>query len=88
MGEIFMAREAGPELVGRIGRRTAVANNAQIVEAVSRGVYEAVSSAMQSGTTTVQLDVRADEGIIVKKAAQGFREAVMQTGELPFPVPV
>ena len=32
--------------------------------------------------------VRADEGIIVKKASEGFREYVMQTGELPFPVPV
>ena len=87
MGEIFMARETGPELVGRIGRRTAVVNNSQIVEAVSKGVYEAVANAMQGGTT-VQLDVRADEGIIVKKASQGFTQHVMQTGELPFPVPV
>ena len=88
MGEIFMARESGPELVGKIGSRTAVANNQQIVESVSRGVYEAVSAAMQSGSTTVKLDVRAEEGIIVKKASQGFTEYVMQTGELPFPVPV
>lgn len=88
MGEIFMANEAGPELVGRIGSRTAVANNNQIVEAVSRGVYEAVTAAMPNGSTTVQLDVRADEGIIVRKAAQGFKDYVTQTGELPFPVPV
>lgn len=87
MGEIFMAREAGPELVGRIGRRTAVANNGQIVEAVSKGVYDAVLAAMPGGST-VSLDIRADEGIIVKKAANGFKEFVMQTGELPFPVPV
>lgn len=87
LGEFFMAREAGPELVGRIGRRTAVANNAQIVEAVSRGVYEAVSAAMPGGST-VSLDIRADEGIIVKKAVKGINEFVTQTGELPFPVPV
>lgn len=37
-GEMFVAREAGPELVGRIGRRTAVANNDQIVTSVSEGV--------------------------------------------------
>lgn len=88
MGEIFVAREAGPELVGKIGTRTAVANNAQIVDAIKAGVYEAVSAAGNSGSTVVQLDVRADEGIIVKKASQGFREHVMQTGELPFPVPL
>ena len=46
MGEMFIAREAGPELVGKIGNRTTVANNDQIVEAVSRGVYEAVAAAM------------------------------------------
>ena len=45
-GELFIAREAGPELVGRYGGHTAVMNNTQIVSAVSDGVYRAVSSAM------------------------------------------
>lgn len=45
-GELFFAREAGPELVGSIGGRTAVANNDQIVQAVSDGVFNAVVSAM------------------------------------------
>ena len=48
-GEAFIARENGPELVGRIGSRNAVANNDQIVEAVSRGVYSAVVAAMSAG---------------------------------------
>ena len=38
VGEAFIAREAGPELVGTIGRRTAVANNDQIVEGIAYGV--------------------------------------------------
>ena len=46
MGEMFIAREAGPELVGRIGSKATVANNDQIVTAVSQGVYEAVRAAM------------------------------------------
>lgn len=46
VGEMFIAREAGPELVGRIGNRSTVANNDQIVTAVSEGVYAAVRSAM------------------------------------------
>jgi hypothetical protein len=45
-GELFVAREAGAEMVGSIGRRTAVANNDQIVSAVSAGVAKAVSSVM------------------------------------------
>lgn len=49
-GEVFIAREAGPELVGSIGGHTAVANNDQIVEAVASGVYDAVSSAMGSNS--------------------------------------
>lgn len=37
-GQLFIAREAGAEMVGAIGRRTAVANNDQIVEGISAGV--------------------------------------------------
>ncbi len=44
-GQMFIARESGPEMVGRIGGRTAVANNDQIIDGVSKGVYMAVSSA-------------------------------------------
>ncbi len=43
-GQAFIARENGiPEMVGTIGRRTAVANNEQIVESVASGVAEANS---------------------------------------------
>lgn len=37
-GQLFIAREAGAEMVGAMGRRTAVANNDQIVEGISAGV--------------------------------------------------
>lgn len=37
-GQLFIAREAGAEMVGAMGRRTAVANNDQIVEGISTGV--------------------------------------------------
>ena len=49
MGQMFVAREAGAELVGNIGGRTAVMNNDQIVESVSAGVYQAVLAALGSG---------------------------------------
>jgi len=48
LGHPFIAREAGPELVGTLNGRTAVVNNDQIVEAVSSGVYAAFMSAFES----------------------------------------
>ena len=62
MGEMFIAREAGPELVGRIGNRSTVANNDQIIEGITAGVYKAVVAAMsqnsggQSQNVNVYLD--------------------------------
>lgn len=41
-GQLFIAREAGAEMVGSIGRRTAVANNDQITEGVADAVFAAL----------------------------------------------
>ena len=40
-GQLFIANEAGPELVGQYGNKSAVVNNEQIVRSVSDGVYAA-----------------------------------------------
>lgn len=49
-GQLFQAREAGPELVGKFGSSTGVMNNDQIVRSVSGGVesgtYRAISPVM------------------------------------------
>lgn len=42
-GQLFVAREAGPEMVGTIGGHTAVANNDQIVAGIQNGVAQANS---------------------------------------------
>lgn len=45
-GELFLARESGsPEMVGKMGGNTAVANNEQIVTGISSGVSKGVSDA-------------------------------------------
>lgn len=49
VGEMFIAREAGPEFVGRIGSSNVVANNQQIVDSVAKGVAQAVASVMTGG---------------------------------------
>lgn len=46
VGEFFLAREAGPELVGRIGHRTAIANNDQITEGIAVATYNAMARAL------------------------------------------
>ena len=69
-GQMFIARESGPELVGKIGSSTAVANNDQIVSAVSSGVAQAVSQVMGSGGTSGDLVLSVGElvfGRIAKK---------------------
>lgn len=54
MGQLFVAREAGPELVGSLkGRGTAVMNNDQIVASVSQGVSDAVYNVMTPVLTSL-----------------------------------
>lgn len=50
VGQLFVAREAGPELVGTMGGRNAVANNGQIIAGIQAGVTNAMSTVLsQSG---------------------------------------
>ena len=82
-GSLFMAREAGPELVGKIGRHTAVMNNNQIVDSVKAGVYEAVSAAMsEGGMGSVQIDLHTDEGVVVDR----INKITRQTGNCPIEI--
>lgn len=50
VGEMFMARENGPELVGRMGSKNAVANNNQIIDGIAKGVKSAVVDAFMAMT--------------------------------------
>ena len=64
-GQAFIAREAGPELVGTIGRRSAVANNDQIVESVSGGVREANSDVVSAIWTLINVVEGIDPNITI-----------------------
>lgn len=66
-GEMFIAREAGPEMVGTINGRTAVANNDQIVKGITDGVMIGVARAMQQSGGTQKIVIEADgdtEGLL------------------------
>ena len=69
MGEMFVARESGPELVGRMGNRSAVANNNQIIAGIRAGVFEAVVNAFESmqGRNGVTMPTPALGGLTIKK---------------------
>lgn len=45
-GQLFLANEAGAEMVGAMGNRTAVANSDQIVAGIQSGVSSAVSAVL------------------------------------------
>ncbi len=69
-GEAFIAREDGPELIGRIGNRTAVANNDQIIAGITQGVSAGVSQAMSGGNKNQPVNVYIGN----KKVYSGYGE--------------
>lgn len=52
-GELFMAREKGPELVGRIGNSTAVMNNDQILDQMTIAVARGMSANKQDTNVNI-----------------------------------
>lgn len=83
-GQLFVANEAGPELVGKMGNRNAVANNNQIVEGIKAGVFEAVLDALNASgildrddsekEVVLELTVKADSETIYKVVRKGKRK--------------
>lgn len=54
-GQLFYARESGPEMIGQIGHQTAVANNDQITSGIASAVYKAFSAATSGKSDNPQL---------------------------------
>ncbi len=81
-GQMFIARESGPELVGKIGNSTAVANNDQIVSAVSSGVAQAVSQVMGSGGTSGDIVLSVGELVFGRIAKNAINKYNKHTGQM------
>ena len=94
MGQLFIANEAGPEMVGKMGSRNAVANNNQIVEGIRNGVFEAVLDAFNASgilerddsekEVTLEFTLKADSETLYKVVRKGkkkydYRFAVTET---------
>lgn len=91
-GQMFVANEAGPEMVGTMDGKTAVANSNQITtgiaNAVGPAVYSATKAAMQEGGNTSRIVVTLEpdaKGLfrIVRTEAQSYTKS---HGVSPFPV--
>lgn len=92
-GELFMARENGiNEMVGKIGNRSAVANNDQIVEAVSYGVSMAnaeTNELLRQNNQLLAAILQKDNGWNNDSAFKSVRNSAFEfyrrTGAAPFP---
>ena len=85
-GQVFIAREAGPELVGTIGGHTSVVNNDQIVASVSDGVARAVRSVIGTNGSNVNVTfkVEGDPNGIFRVTQQKANEYFRTTGNPAF----
>lgn len=82
MGQMFVAREAGPELVGNIGNKNAVVNNMQIIEGIKQGVSEAMRGVHGSGDSHITINL--DGKVVYDNVVQRNNEHVAMTGESEF----
>ena len=87
-GEMFIARENGiPEMVGRMGNRTAVANNGQIVDGVASGVEVANEAVVNAVMAIGQMITKAVndkdtntylDGQVIAKGIYSYTERVQK----------
>ena len=83
-GEMFMARESGPELVGKMGNKNTVANNNQIIEGIRTGVFEAVVDALNASglldkedsekDVVLEFTLKADSETVYKFVRKGRKK--------------
>lgn len=74
-GQMFIAKEAGPELVGTIGGKSAVANDRQIEAGIARGVADA---------QTDQIALLREQNALLRQLASkdSSVRAVVTTGDI------
>lgn len=81
-GQMFIAREAGPELVGTMGGRTAVANNDQITS----GIYRAVLQALRDGGEfqdrggDLYITIQNEDGSKTTKIIKDYKKQMIFSG--------
>ncbi len=92
-GQLFIANEAGPEMIGKMGNRTTVANNDQITQGFADGItstlapaiYSAVKQAIGDSTTTENgnLIINLDGKKIAESTVSQINTMTRQRGRNP-----
>jgi len=79
-GDLFVANEKVPEMIGHIGGNTAVANNDQITEAIAQATYGAMSRALAENGGSMTIVVEGDGDKMFRVFQKKQREYNRQTG--------
>lgn len=89
VGEMFIARENGAEMVGRMGNKNAVTNNEQIVEGIARGVASANSqqnALLREQNELLRALLEKDTGISIGDITNAARRQNQRMGKTVIPV--
>nr|DAZ10550.1 MAG TPA: minor tail protein [Caudoviricetes sp.] len=65
MGELFVANEAGPEMIGRMGRQNVVANNNQITTGIRNAVVDAMVQVMMNNSSNEERQIVVENKFMV-----------------------
>lgn len=84
-GSLVFAGENGPEILGNANGKTEILNQSQIASAIYSAVYSAMSQCSSGGIA--EINVHADEGIIVDTAINGINQKTKQAGICPINIP-
>lgn len=88
-GQLFVANEVGPEMVGTMDGRTAVANQQEIItgiaNAVYPAVYNAVVAAMSEANNNVNITLQGDADKLFTMVQDKANNYTNMTGQAAFP---
>lgn len=90
-GQLFLARESGPEFVGSMGGHTAVANNDRIVEGIREGVESAMAKQnellrQQNELLKALLEKESTSEISVSSISQAINRVNQRNGKTIIPI--
>lgn len=88
-GQLFVANEVGPEMVGTMDGRTAVANQQEITQGIANAVYpavyNAVRAAMAESSDNINVTLQGDADKLFTMVQDKANNYTNMTGQAAFP---
>lgn len=88
-GQLFVANEVGPEMVGTMDGRTAVANQQEITQGIANAVYpavyNAVRAAMAESSNNINVTLQGDAENLFTMVQDKANNYTNMTGQAAFP---